>query len=285
LKLLGLLSVAAAVTGVTLPALGGPVLSSAASATWEDNITRTPFAGAMHDAFTYTLGGDAEWHDQLSRDIALQYGAGAELEHCPKYDGLDRVEGSLKAALRRKVGLGPYAPAFRAEVCYSASSYRDSQHDGTRFTANLSWSQRWNDSWQTVVAANYLQNDGRAACYDYHNRGLSAEARYDLTERWQISAGARRQFGEQVVYAWLGGAGAAYPYAYATWKNAVEIPTFGRNWYGYTIDAHADSFWLELSPALGSNSSLPLRFEQTAVVGRGEGFHTRLLSLSFVKRF
>ncbi|HVT73284.1 MAG TPA: hypothetical protein VHD61_09115 [Lacunisphaera sp.] len=285
MKLLRSLSVAVAVAGACRSGVADPVVSSAATVTWEDNITRTPFAGAKDDAFTYALGGDAEWHDQLTRDVAVQYGAGLELETCPRYDGLDRADASLRLALRRKVGLGPYAPAFRAEVCYAGSTYRDSQHDGTRFTANLSWTQRWNDSWQTVVAANYLQNDGRAASYDYHDRGLSAEARYDLTERWQLSAGVRRQFGEEVVYAWLGGAGAAYPYAYATWKNAVEIPTFGRHWYGYTIDAHADSFWVELSPALGGDSSLPLRFEQTAVVGRGEGFHTRLLSLSFVKRF
>ncbi|HVZ65151.1 MAG TPA: hypothetical protein VG936_11315 [Lacunisphaera sp.] len=285
MKLLGLLSVAATVTGACLPGIAGPILSSAASATWEDNITRTPFAGAQHDAFTYGLSGDAEWHRQLSRDVAVQYGAGLEFETCPRYDGLDRTDASLQLAVRRKLGLGPYAPAFRAEVCYAASTYRDSEHNGTRFTADLSWTQRWNDSWQTIVAANYLQNDGRAATYDYHNRGVSAEVRYDLTETWELSAGARRQFGEQVVYAWLGGAGARYPYAYATWKNAVEIPTFGPHWYGYTIDAHADSFWIELSPALTGDCSLPLRFEQTAVVGRGEGFHTRLLSLSFIKRF
>ena len=135
------------------------------------------------------------------------------------------------------------------------------------------------------MAARYAGNDGRAASYDHHNRGLSFVTNYDLTERWQLSGGIRREWGEEVTYAWVGGSGASYPYAYDTWKNTVEVPTYGPNWKAYTIDAHTDTVWFSLSPALGPDRSLPLRIEQTAVVGRGESFRCHLISLSFVQRY
>ena len=265
--------------------LAGPVLSSSASASWVDNITHSPYLDAAYDATVYDVNGAAEWHNQLSRDVSLQYGANAGYESCPKYDGLDRVLAGMQFSVRRKLGLGPFAPAFRAEVSYTGSWYRESLRNGTRLVASCSWTQRWNDSWQTILAADFLHNDGHAAAYDYHNRGHSLETRYALTERWELAAGAGRRMGEQITYAWLGGSGAEFPYAFDTWKNTTEISTFGKNWNAYTIDAHADSVWFSISPALGGNSSLPLRFEQTTVVGRGESYHTRMISLSFVKRF
>ncbi len=265
--------------------LAGPITSSGVSASWVGNITRTPYDDAVHDATVYDVTGAAEWHNQMSRDVSLQYGADAGWETCPKYDGLDRVLAGVQFSVRRKVGLGPFAPAFRAEVSYTGNWYRESLRDGTRFTANFSWTQRWSYSWQTVLTTDFLNNDGHAAAYDYHNRGLSLETRYDFNERWQLAAGAERRWGEQVTYAWLGGSGASFPYAFDTWKNTTEISTFGPNWYAYTIDAHADSVWFSISPALGGNCSLPLRFEQTAVVGRGESYRIRTISLSFVKRF
>ena len=267
------------------PGAASPLLSSSASASWVDNITRSPYIDAAHDAAVYDVTGAAEWHNQLSRDVALQYGANAGYESCPKYDGLDRVLAGVQFAVRRKLGLGPYAPAFRAELSYTGDWYRESLRNGTRLVAGFSWTQRWNDSWQTVLAGDFLHNDGHAAAYDYHNRGLSLEARYDINERWQLAAGAERRLGEQITYAWLGGSGATFPYVFDIWKNTTGISTFGKNWNAYSIDAHADSVWLSISPALGGNSSLPLRYEQTAVVGRGESYHTRMISLSFVKRF
>jgi len=285
LKISHVLLIALFCLGAPLAVVAGPVLNTNASACWVDNITRSPYIDAAHDAVVYDLTGAAEWHNQVSRDVSVQYGANAGYEACPKYDDLDRVLAGMQFSIRRKLGLGPYAPAFRAGLSYTGNWYRESLRNGTRLVADLTWTQRWNDSWQTVVAAEFLHNNGRAAAYDYHNRGLSFEVRYDLTERWELAAGGRRQWGEQITYAWLGGSGATFPYVFSIWKNTTDTSAYGPNWSAYTIDAHADSFWFSISPALGGNTSLPLRFEQTAVVGRGESYHTRLISLSFVRRF
>jgi len=262
------------------PGLASPILSASTSVSWDENITRCPYPGGTRDAVLYDLNGVAEWHNQLSRDVSLQYGLSAGYEACPRFDGLDRMLAGLQVSVRRKVGLGPFAPAFNAAFCYTGDWYRESLHRGTRFTANLSWSQRWNDAWQTVLTADVLHNNGHGAAYDYHNRGLSLEARYDISARWELAAGGGRRWGDQITYAWLGGGGATFPYAFEIWKNTIDIPTFGPNWYAYSIDGHADTVWFSFSPALGA-----LRFEQTSVVGRGESYRTRQVSLSFVFRF
>jgi hypothetical protein len=271
--------------GAQVAGAAPPSLSTGASACWEQDITRTPYPEAARDAAIFDLAGVAVWHQQLSRDISLEFGANAGLESCPKYDGLDRVLGGVQLAVRRKFGLGPYAPAVRAELSYTGSSFRESGRDSMRLDAALSWTKRWGDSWQTVVSGEFMRNDGREHVYDYQNRGLSLAAHYDLTEQWQLSGGVRRQWGEQITYAWLGGDGANFPYVFDIWKNTTDSPTFGHNWSVYTIDAHADSFWFSLSPAIGDNRSLSLRMEQTSVVGRGESYKTRRISLSFVQRF
>ena len=285
MKFLHVLLTAAICLGAQNPGAAEPVLTARASASWVDNITRSPYIDAAHDAALYDVTGVAEWRTQVTRDVSLQFAANAGFESCPKYDGLDRVLAGVRFTLRRKLGLGPFAPAFRAELSYAGNWYRDSLRNGTRLVAGFSWTQRWNDSWQTLLSADILHNDGHAAAYDYHNRGLSLEARYDINERWELAAGAERRWGEQLTYAWLGGSGATFPYVFEIWKNTIDIPTFGPNWNAYSLDARADTVWFSISPALGGNRSLPLRFAQTSVVGRGESYKTRLISLSFVQRF
>ena len=253
--------------------------------TWEGNLTRCPDPVAAKDAWLYGAAGTAGWRTQFSRDVALEFAATASVESCPKFDGLDRVSAGVQGSVRRKFGLGPFAPVLTADLTGTGSSYRESPRNATRLAAGLSLSQRWTGDWQTVVSAEILQNYGRLAAYDYHNHSLALETHYDLTGRWRLSAGACRQWGEHVVYAWLGGSGASFPYAYATWKGTVKVPTYGPNGHAYTMDAHADSIWFAVAPALGGDRALPLRFEQTAVVGLGESFRVQLISLSFVQRF
>ena len=262
-----------------------PITSASASATWVENITRCPDPAAAHDAMVYDGTFEARWRNQISRDVSLHFEANAGIESCPRYDGLDRVLLGAQVAMQRKFGLGPFAPLLRATLSYTGSSYREKWLNGTRLLAGLSWSKRWNDNWQTVLTAEYMSNNGRAHVYDYRNRGLSFEAHYDFTERWQLTAGLKRQWGEQMVYAWLGGSGASFPYDYDSWKNTTEVRTYGRDWYAYSMDAHADSAWISISPALGGNRSLPLRLEQTSVAGRVERYKVRMISLSFVQRF
>ncbi|MDI1320651.1 MAG: hypothetical protein PSW75_10740 [bacterium] len=263
----------------------GPTTSASLSAAWEENITHTTFEAEAYDAMLYEGNFEGQWHSQVSHDVLLNFGANAGFESCPRYHDLDRVLLGAEVGIQRKFGLGPLAPVLGADLSYTGSASRGSERSGARLLAGLKWSRRWNESWQTVVAADYMANTGRARVYHYSNHGLSLETHYDFAEHWQLTAGCKREWGEQVAYAWIGGRGASYPYAYAIWKNTTDSGTFGKNWQVYTMDAHADIAWISISPVLAGDRSLPLRYEQTSVVGRGESYKVRLLSLSFVQRF
>ncbi|MEI6106818.1 MAG: hypothetical protein WCR49_07345 [Opitutae bacterium] len=285
MKLSHALVIALAGFGAISLSAGDPVISAFTSATWTDNITRCPDPVARKNAALYDVAGSTEWRTQASRDVSLHFATDAGLEACPEFDGLNRLQVGARGAVRRKLGLGPYAPVLRADLGYTGSWYKESSRTGTRFNAVLSWSQRWNDNWQTIMAGEYMHNDGHSPAYDYQNRGLSFEARYDFSARWQLAAGVRRQWGDQIFYAWLGGSGAFFPYDYDQWKNTAEDTTFGKNWYAYSMDSTANSGWVSLSCALGANTSLPLRWEEVHVFNYGESYRCRMLSLSLVHRF
>lgn len=274
---------AAGLVLMVLPVAGAT--SFVGSATWVDNITRTPFGGAAKNAWVESGTLAADWHQQLSGDLSLALCGNLGGEWCQRFDGLSHTSVGGQAILRYKAGLGPLAPVFSAELAESQRWYREGLLDGSRFTARLAASKRWDNGWQAELAGDYFASNARCPAYDYQNRGLALELTRDPTETWQVRFGARRQWGEQMVYAWLWGAGASFPWAYGIWKNTAEIPTFGAHWYAYSMDATADSFWVSLSPAIGRDQSLPIRFEQVHVKGAGEAYTSRMLSVSYVIRF
>ena len=62
--------------------------------------------------------------------------------------------------------------------------------------------------------------------------------------------------------------------------------TYGAGWVAYRVDARADQWWIGLAPAIGDNSSLPLRYERTEVTNRvGVRYVSEIWSLAFVHRF
>jgi hypothetical protein len=271
--------------GVIDLAAGLPTTGAIVSTSWTENITRCPDPAARQNAALFDVAGSAEWRNQVSRDLSLHVATDAALETCPDFSGLNRGQLTARGAARHKLGLGPYAAVFRADLAYTGSWYNESSRDGTRLNGILSWSQRWSESWQTLLAGEFMHNDGHSPAYDYQNLGLSLEARYDLTARWQVTAGLRRQWGDQLVYAWLGGSGADFPYVHEIWQNTTPDPTFGPNWYAYSMEARAVSGWIALAWAVGANTSLPLRYEEISVVGDGESYRCRMISLSLIHRF
>ena len=61
---------------------------------------------------------------------------------------------------------------------------------------------------------------------------------------------------------------------------------YGPRWVTYRVTGRSDFWWLELSPALGRNTSLPLRFETSYTVNViGIAYRQTLWTLGLVHRF
>ena len=215
------------------------------------------------------------------------------MEACPRYNGLDFIAAGPRLELRRKFGLGPFAPTLRFAASAGGIIARESERGAWSAAASLSLSKRLSESWRASVSAEWQGQDARESVYDRGLRGLSAEINWDLTDRWQISLGVSRQKGDQTAYAswnhwaWVyyGAAGPALANYYQSLR-WITSDTFGPGWVAYHIDGHTSLWWVTLSPALSANTALPFRLERVEVRGgAGTRYVSHLVSLSLVHRF
>jgi hypothetical protein len=263
------------------------------TAEWTDNLSHSALATDQLAGEIFSAGGSLDRRFSLTRDLSLLAGGTATAEICPQYDGLDQVAAGLQLELREKFGLGALAPVLSLRTEAGAASFGESARDGWSAKGALGVAKRLNDAWRVTVNADWSHQEARQQVFDCEKRGLSAELSWDVTDRWQVGLGARREWGQQEAsaswnawsYLSYGGAGPALanyyeqiPYVYSS--------TFGPGWVAYRVRGQTNLWWLSLSPALGANTALPLRFESVEVyAAAGTRYISHQVSLSIVHRF
>lgn len=206
---------------------------------------------------------------------------------------MNRWRAEATAALRRKFGLGPLAPALRAHCGIAFADFREKGRTATEITAGVELAKRFTDTLQASVGAEWLEADARHRPFDVRNHRISADASWDLSERWRLGLGGGRTWGEVTANAnpvrWSGATGGALGTGIASYYNSLawEVSdTFGQNWVAYKIDGHGDFWSAMLSPALGDATSIPLRYEHVRWVnGAGIAYVSAFWSVSIVHRF
>jgi len=266
---------------------------TAFSATWAENLSRTSFAPDRQNAAVYDGAVDAVWHRQLAPNWLAQLQGEAGFEQVPVFPGLDGIHLGARLDVRRKFGLGPFAPAL--DVWGQAARYDLHERDRSawRVDGGLSLSQRLTETWRASVSGQWNEDYARGHIFDIVNRRISLETTWQALERIQLSAGASRLWGqltananEFVYYSALGGGfgpKVAHYYGTIPW---AESTAFGDDWVAYRIDCRADLCWLGASIALGENTSLSPRYESARVVNRADvTYRSAFWSLSLVHRF
>jgi hypothetical protein len=261
--------------------------------TWAGNLSRTSHAPSQKSAALYTAQVSARQSHQLNRDwlLALTGEAGAEL--VPRFDALDHFHGGLHVQLRRKFGVGPFAPVLDFTGGLTGYSFREGGRSGWKAESGLSLGRRLTDTWRLAATGAWEEYLASHKSFNVGQHSLALESTWDLTERWQIGAGARRLWGRLTANARYdiydlaldGGFGPAIRDYY----NAIPYEvsgTFGPGWVAYRVDCRADLWWLQLAATLGSHTSLPLRYESALVVNRvGVHYRSDFWSLGLVHRF
>jgi hypothetical protein len=278
---------------LALAAAPGISTSGSLTAAWNDNLSHSARPIDQRNAETFSASGAFSQRFILSRDDALLFGGTANTRICPEFDGLDDVSFAVQLELRRKFGLGPLAPVLALQTEAGGGLYREAARNAWTTTARLTASKRLNDAWRVAVTGEWSDRNANQAVFSRVNRGLSAEVSWDVTDIWQLDAGACRQWGEQEANAswatWSGAmAGFAGPaladyYMRIPWRMS---DTFGSGWVAYRIDGRTDLWWLALAPAIARNTSLPLRYDHIDVHGSaGSHYVSHQISLSVVHRF
>ncbi|ACB73366.1 hypothetical protein [Opitutus terrae] len=279
----------APVAAVPLPVTGRVELSATAA----ENIARAaaPVDQLDGERLQLALGAGTwrEWRNQLLTTAELS----ATFEHLPDYSHADGGSFGASAGVRRKLGLGPFAPAIDAGAGVFHRDARENRDDGTTSTASLRVSKRLGSAWRLSVTGDWLQHDARGAMFDRRHRRLLAALNWDVTTRWQLTGGMGRLWGEFTANAsspvWhraldgaLGPTVANY-YRQLPWDYTY---LYGPDWVSYRTHGRSTFRWLEVSPALARNTALALRYEWLTTINQvGIKYRQKNWTLTLLQRF
>ena len=288
-----LVSILLLALGCALAPLPASNLRMEASTTWAQNINRASAPGDWRDAQTLQLrtawSALREWQTGLI--TRGEFSAG--FARVPRFTRLDAFTAGASGHLRKKFGLGAFAPVLSLEAGLQAREARLAGDDGWMANGALSLGKRLTPSWRVAATGDWQQHAAEGPMFDTRHHRLFGTITWDITDRWSLSHGNGRLWGDFTANAsptvWpraLSGAlGRNISDYYATipW-NVTDA--FGPGWVTYRVAGHVSFWWLELSPAIGRNTALPLRYESLFSVNKvGVKYRQDVWSLQVLHRF
>ena len=293
-----LLTLAAAAAFLLAPARAEPLrlpLSTRleASTTWAENISRSSTPSDWTDALRHEARVTASLLTPLATGVSLVTEADAGYESVPRFERNSAFSAGARAQLRWKFGLGAYAPVLTTELALARREARLSGDTGWLATGAVRLSQRFTDSWRASLTGDWSQHYAAHAPFDVRHHRLLGSVTYDLNATWQLTYGRGSLFGDFTANAsalvwWRALNGLISP-ALGQYYNTVAYETtdsYGPGWVTYRVTGRSDFWWLELAPALGRNTTLPLRYESTYTVNRvGVHYRQDLWTLGLLHRF
>lgn len=240
-----------------------------ASTTRADNISHTSYVPTRKSGEYLTVSLASDYMRQLNRDWLL-IGSGELLaQHVVTFNALSHVAGAGTLKLHRKFGLGPYAPVLELSSALAFYQFDEADRGGWQYTGGIGISKRFTDSLRLSARAAAVEYSARREVYDLSRREVMLEGDWDITDRWRLSLGGGRRWGEYIANAaWKIWAQAIYgqlgPVVQAHYRSLPWAVTnsYGPGWVTYRVrHSHTNLWWAELSPALTDQTSLALRYE------------------------
>jgi hypothetical protein len=264
-----------------------------ASATWSENISRTSNPPNWIDALRDEVRITASNLTPLATGVSLITEAEAGCETVPRFALNNAFTAGARTQLRWKFGLGAYAPVFATEVGLGRREARLAGDTGWLATGALRLSQRFTESWRASVTGDWSQHYAAHSTFDVRHHRVLGSVTYDLNDTWQLTYGRGSLWGDFTANAnpavWARAIGGLISPAVGAYYPTVSWETngaWGPNWVTYRVTGRSDFWWLELTPALGRNTSLPLRYESTYTVNRvGIPYRQDLWTVGILHRF
>ncbi len=280
-------------------ALAAPGLRAAipvglsASASWVDNISRTSDAATSRDGARYEATLTADLNRQFARDWFLNAGLDLRSGTVPDFDRNNALELGPRARVRRKFGLGPFAPSASAAAGLAYRATGLAGDDGWLATAELRAAKRLTETLRLALSGGWLEQYAGHSTFDIRQQTARIELGWDVSERWSLTVSHGRLWGDLVanasgpVYAsaLAGGLGPAVQDYY----NRIAFETshaYGPGWVSYRVHARADVWSASLNRAFWDRASAELRVDGAAVRSQvGVRYETDSYSLSLALRF
>ncbi len=220
---------------------------------WEsnDNVSKSIREEKSDTALTAAL--DISTHRLINRDWQLSYGGSLQTSFWQDYDKLDLTELGIHATLRRKYGLGPYAPRLElhAEIMHQFSKV--DEWSGNWARGGVTFLKRFTPAWQFSLGSELARLDAKRAVYSTTDLTTTATLDFDPTDVWRISLAMSYGDGDQLSW------------CRASWPPFASTPqwldgVFGGDWFPYQSEGHTVAGRISVSRAIGFNANLTLEY-------------------------
>jgi hypothetical protein len=181
------------------------------------------------------------------------------------------LEGVL--SLKRKWGLGAFAPWARAGISLGRADYADGYRNATIYRASLEVGKRFDE--RVSLWANYGFERRRAApaeaeiygisgdAFSQNGRTLKASLQYSLNARISLGLGSLWRHGDVISTT------AAGTYLYASSKAVAADPTFGPSAYAYKLNGTTYGARLGVDYSLSAHSLIGCGFQRLETHAQG----------------
>jgi hypothetical protein len=216
----------------------------------------------------------------LLRQMPFGYGfslaAGGDLSG-QLYDHLSglnnaSVDGIL--SLKKKWGLGAFAPWSRVGISLGHVDYDDGYRDATLYSVSLEAGKRLNDRWNLWAKYAFERRSAAPAesdiygvssdVFSQHGRSFKVGVQYSLSERLSLSFGSLLRHGD-VISTTQPGAD-----IFANAKAVAPDPTFGPDAYAYRLMGTTFGARLGVEYSLTAHSLIGFGFQRLDTHARGD---------------
>lgn len=264
-----------------------------ASTTWAENINRASSPADWRDVQRLDLRAAGGTLKQWTAGLVTTAELDAGFERVPRYTGLDALTAGASGQARQKFGFGPYAPVLAFDASLRGRESKQPGDDGWTAAAGLRLTKRLTSAWRVGAVVDWQQHYAESAIFDTRHHRAFGTVAWDITPWLQLSHGNGRLWGDFTANAspaiWARALSGALGRAIGDYYNTVSwapTHTFGPGWVTYRVTGHVSFWWLELSPAIGRNTSLPIRYESLFSVNKvGVKYRQDLWTLQLLHRF
>ena len=254
--------------------ISSPDISVRAGYRWTENVSRSSGRRDFRDASEYELGVAAGYNRQLTPRIYAHVEFGLTGTVSPDYELLDHTDFGPRLTLKRKFGLGPYAPVLSAQTDLSGRLARLDEQQGFGARETVTLSKRFSPWLSAAVSGEWQGFMAERSAFSVSHFTADARVTVDPHPLVRFSAGASRLDGSFTASAsrnrFVNGAlaGALGPdvasyFATIPW---ARTDIFEAPWISYRVRGYVDAWWFEYSPSFTERTGLTLRYERNHAV-------------------
>lgn len=215
----------------------------------------------------------------LGEGYSLSVGGDLSGESFHRFDGLSNASVGGTLALKKKWGLGAFAPWVRAGVSIARSDYEDNYRNASIYRAALAAGRRIDERWnlwadyafeRRAAATQAQQVAGISGdAYSQDGRSVSANVEYALNETTFLSLSVSARHGDVVSTT------VNEDRIYASSRAIAADPAFGPDAYAYKLIGTTYGFMLGINYSPTPHTLLECGFQRLDTQAEGGNGYTK----------